>query len=380
MKIAIVSPFPRHPEQIGGGVEAVSTCLVQGLQESQQHELYIIAPGEHTKVQCEQREQLTIFWLPKMRLPGILGYWTEQHHHIQASLAKIQPDLVHFQGVFGWSRGCRYPYVVTTHGWAEKDVLFTTSKRWLALLKNIIVKSVENYSRTRTLHTIFISPYIKNGLAAVFKGNSYAIENPVAGEFFNLPRLGISSQRVLYVGKISERKNILGLLKIFALLVRQLPTAQLRLAGTPEQEQYLHQCIRWVQTQGLEQNVIFLGAVSRLNLTHEFSQAACLVLLSRQETAPMAIEEAMAAGLPVISSNCCGMPWLVQEGVSGYLIEPDAESQALSRLLTLLTDPSLNQAMGAAARRIAGERYHYQAVVAATQAVYEHIVRREKAK
>ena len=87
----------------------------------------------------------------------------------------------------------------------------------------------------------------------------------------------------------------------------------------------------------------------------------------------MAIAEAMAVGVPVIASNRCGMPFMVSEGQSGFLVEPDDCDQIADRLIQLLSNPLLRRRMGEEGRRIAMTRFHPDAVARQTRAVYERV-------
>ena len=87
----------------------------------------------------------------------------------------------------------------------------------------------------------------------------------------------------------------------------------------------------------------------------------------------MAIAEAMAAGVPVIASNRCGMPYMVQEGQTGFLIDPESTDQIAERLACLLDSPRLCQQMGEAAREVAMGRFHPRAVAEKTRAVYRQV-------
>ena len=69
--------------------------------------------------------------------------------------------------------------------------------------------------------------------------------------------------------------------------------------------------------------------------------AAAFALISLEENSPMAIEEAMAAGVPVVTSNRCGMPYMVRDEESGFLVNPDDSEETAERLRQLLTDDEL---------------------------------------
>ena len=87
----------------------------------------------------------------------------------------------------------------------------------------------------------------------------------------------------------------------------------------------------------------------------------------------MAIAEAMAARIPVIASNRCGMPHMVREGETGFLIEPDSTEQIGDRLARLIGSKELCDQMGQAARQEAIERFHPSSVAEKTLEVYSSI-------
>ena len=79
----------------------------------------------------------------------------------------------------------------------------------------------------------------------------------------------------------------------------------------------------------------------RKETCRELAEACCLVLPSFQETLPVAIAEAMAAGVPVVASAVGGVPEMIEEGKSGYLVDPHRPDQIADRVLRILKDPGL---------------------------------------
>jgi glycosyltransferase involved in cell wall biosynthesis len=84
----------------------------------------------------------------------------------------------------------------------------------------------------------------------------------------------------------------------------------------------------------------------------------------------MGIEEAMAAGVPVVTSNRCGMPYMVRDGESGFLVNPTNPEDIARRLGQLLKNDELRRSMGAKGREIALDRFHPAKVAARTREVY----------
>jgi glycosyltransferase involved in cell wall biosynthesis len=125
---------------------------------------------------------------------------------------------------------------------------------------------------------------------------------------------------------------------------------------------------------GLEDAVRFLGPVAPEELAGEYARAACLVLVSRQETLPVAVQEAMAVGLPVIASPVGGVPHLVREGETGFLV-PHGDPAALAeRMVRLLRDGELRRRMGSVGRSVAEERFRLEDVCRRTLDVYREVL------
>ena len=88
-----------------------------------------------------------------------------------------------------------------------------------------------------------------------------------------------------------------------------------------------------------------------------YRSADVAVLPTRADFSPFAVSEAMAMGLPVIATRVGGIPELVSDGRSGYLIRPEDEEEFLARLRALVTDADLRKALGSAGRKIAEDRF-----------------------
>jgi glycosyltransferase involved in cell wall biosynthesis len=368
MKIAMVSNFPEVGGKIAGGVESVACTLLEGLARIPRMELHVIAPGVAKKGQ-ERRGDLKIHWISYPRIPGFIGYWTLMRSEIQKTLRAIQPDIAHFQGVSGWSIGYREPYVLTIHGIQERDVLLSGGP--MAMMRSRIIAAVERTARRQARDTIIISPYVEEVVGNQLAGRRWRIENPVPEAFFSLQRRP-GKPRILYVGRIRRLKNIDGLIRSFSLVRKRVPSAELCMAGDSDPA-YEAECRRLCGSLGIAHAVSFPGGLDRECLLEELARATCVALVSHQETAPMIVEEAMAAGLPVVASRICGLRYQVEDGNSGYLVDQNNEDEIADRICDLLLDNVKNVAFGQRGKTIARERFHVTSVARTTWELYKKI-------
>ncbi len=146
---------------------------------------------------------------------------------------------------------------------------------------------------------------------------------------------------ILFAGEVGERKGIYDLLSVIPDLVRQVPRITLLLAGNGELDK-----VRFVaESLNIETHLQLTGWVPAEKMTQFYLQADLFVLPSYHEGMPMAILEAMACGLPVVSTRVGGIAELIKEGENGFLINPGDRQALLEALLVLLADPVLRENM-----------------------------------
>jgi glycosyltransferase involved in cell wall biosynthesis len=235
-----------------------------------------------------------------------------------------------------------------------------------------VVEAVEFYARRKSKKIISISPYVRNEIRRhLINSQVIDVENPVENEFFEVIRAP-DKNRLLYVGRINERKNIKTLIEAFALFYRINIEAKLTIAGDYDEKSYFQECEKIVDDLGLNDSVEFIGGIDRGRLVEELKTTSCLILVSLQETAPMIVEEAMSAGVPVVASNICGLPYMIEDGVSGYLVNAQDKNDIAEKIESIALDKEKNIAMGERAREIAKDRFHYLSVARKTIAIYEN--------
>jgi len=122
---------------------------------------------------------------------------------------------------------------------------------------------------------------------------------------------------------------------------------------------------------GISDQVRFLGEVDDEVLRELYAVSALYVLPSDEEGLSMVIQEAMASGLPVISTDCGGPSTIVREGVTGRLT-PVGDAGALANTIqTTLGNPNEMRQMGIAARGFAEEYFAIRPAAATFASVWD---------
>jgi glycosyltransferase involved in cell wall biosynthesis len=121
----------------------------------------------------------------------------------------------------------------------------------------------------------------------------------------------------------------------------------------------------------VKDRVIFTGRLPTVDRVLNMADVA--ILPSRLEGLPFALLEAMACGLPVVASRVGGVPELVEDGVSGYLIEPAHAEQLAEKISILYRDEKHRQKLGLAAQAIVKERFSLRSMVEKTLGVYRSV-------
>jgi glycosyltransferase involved in cell wall biosynthesis len=168
----------------------------------------------------------------------------------------------------------------------------------------------------------------------------------------------------LFVGRLSEEKGV----EMIVRLAQELPYIQFKIMGRGPQQDYLHRLA--IGTDNIE----FLGFRTGKDLANWYQRACAVLVPSRvREVFPLVCMEAMSYGTPVIASNVGGIPEVVEDRVSGMLVDPMDEPGWIEAVLRLFHDTDLQSSMARNARARAQNDFrnedHYRRLLHSYQAV-----------
>lgn len=374
MRVLVVGPFPRSEARIDGGVAAATLYLSRAIAANPRVELIGVRLGGRGGAGQSSAD----FGWPVIDFPlgrfSVSTLFRRQIRRFGSLLREVRPDVVHAQGadlsgLLAVKSGV--PAVVTIHGILSECAKLRTNP--VARLRELAqARITERFVVERAPHVIAISPYVARHYQGRLGGVVHEVPNAVSPSFFSVRR-NPQRGRLLFAGRLSKGKGVEDLVRVVA-GAADLPL-HLVLAGSSPDAGFEARLRDLVARSRHPERVELAGLLDEERLLEEFSRASALVLPSYQETAPMVIQQAMAAGLPVVATRVGGIPDMLEHDVTGLLFDP-GDLVALERLIGRLdSEPALPGRLASAALSSARKLFVADAVGAATISVYEAALR-----
>lgn len=375
MRVAMLGSFPLDPEKIPGGVEAVIRNLAMAMAKHDDIDLHLfVSCPAVTQAATKTYSGFTIHYLPGQRRLGVLSSHFLDRRRLCQALRAFKPDIVHAHGTGGYVAAAQdsgFPSVVTVHGIRFREVvLFGGPMGWL---RQVATTRLERRVLSRARHVFVIADYVGKTIAPMTAAKQFPIANPVAEKYFDMATSDTDST-VLSVAAVQPRKGIIHLVEAMALVKKKVPTARLKLIGKLLIPEYGKQVQDRIVELGLSDCVEMVGFVTDEELQHAFTSCSAFALCSVEESSPVSIAEAMTLGKPVVATAVGGIPDLVTDGQSGYLVKFGDVQGIADALSAVLADAQLRANMGAAAKARAIRDFRPSAAAEKTVAVYRQVL------
>lgn len=198
---------------------------------------------------------------------------------------------------------------------------------------------------------VFQTEAAKKWFPVKLQKKSKIIFNPIGEEFYQVlyhPILG----RIVSCGRLEKEKNFAMLIDVVAGVAKKYPKVQLLIYGEGSLRENLQEQIKKV---GMEDRIFLMGATD--DVPKVLSEASIFVLSSITEGMPNALMEALAVGVPCISTDCpCGGPrMLIDSGENGILVKNHDAAALREAMERLLDNPAEAAALGERAKKRALE-------------------------
>jgi glycosyltransferase involved in cell wall biosynthesis len=354
-----------------GGAERVAVHIVTGLNRQRYEAVVVSLRG---RLECDLDRLLEEAGVEVRYLGKPSGFDYRMYSRLHHVLSESRPDIVHTH-----IQVLRYalPSMLvlkhasllhTVHNMAEREV--EPRARW-----------IQRYAFNHGVVPVPVAETVAVSLKRLYGiQQCRVIPNCIPVDYYACPqtprrewraREGFGDQDVLFVcvARFAAQKNHTLLLSAFAQGPASDPNAHLILIGEgPLREQLEDQA----KDLGLGSQVRFLGL--RADIPDALGAMDVFVLSSDWEGNPLSVIEAMASGLPIVSTAVGGVPDLFESGKEGFLVQPGDVQGFSNSMAYLSSNREVRLSMGMAAARRARENYDVSIMVQAYEELYEDLL------
>lgn len=271
--------------------------------------------------------------LSKMRFLGLLLYWFK----IFLTIKRLKPEVIQVQGLCMAlpavlaKKILNIPYIVSGRGsdvyvsWPFKEMI---SKLGL---------------RNATI-SMALTENMKKEMQKIYDSQIEVIPNGIDTKRFNLnkyesrEKLGLNHNQkiVLFVGRLERVKGVKYLIKAINNLSRE--DLKLIIVGDGRES---HSLKLLVKKMDLTEKIMFMGKIPNEKIPEYMVAADVFVLPSLSEGFPVVLLEAMAAGIPIISTKIRGLTEIVENNANGFLVNPKNPEEIADKINIILTNENL---------------------------------------
>ncbi|HET7433570.1 MAG TPA: N-acetyl-alpha-D-glucosaminyl L-malate synthase BshA [Thermoanaerobaculia bacterium] len=173
---------------------------------------------------------------------------------------------------------------------------------------------------------------------------------------------------ICHVSNFRPVKRVMDVVQVFAQVAAKVPSRLIMVGDGPDRSRAEAFC----REHGLRDRVFFLGNVP--NLEEILGSCDLFLLPSESESFGMAALEAMTSEVPVIATRTGGLPEVVEDGVTGYLLPVGDVNGMAARAIEILSDDALAAKMGKQARELAVEKFDERKIVPRYRELYDRVL------
>lgn len=210
---------------------------------------------------------------------------------------------------------------------------------WLSLVSCRCSIAVSRYARDQ----------LTFGLKRFERLQPTIVYHGVSEEFHPVPATARHTRQLLVVSDIYVQKNLHRLVDAMSLVVERFPDVILKIAGRPNDKEYLRDIQNRINQLEIQDHFEFLGHCSLEQLLELYNSCTCLVFPSTVETFGNSLVESMACGTPIISSSSAAMPEVL--GNSALYFDPTNVVEMADRIIELLENPACAEKLSKAGLR-----------------------------
>ena len=357
-------------------MELFAGNIAEHLSRQHEWEVIVVTTGEGRKAEIEEiSPRLRVYRLPYWRKlsnsPISLSWFWQAMTIIRAEnpeLINIHTPVPGLGDVVSLMAG-RRPVIVNYHmGTMKKGKPHLDFVIWI--YEHVLLKPMLHKARK----IISSSDYVRDGFLGSFKHKTQTITPAVDSDLFHPAAVPVRAPRIIFVGSLNKsdgHKNLRGLLAACKELRAAVPGLELTAVGDGDGRSFYQDL---AVNMGMGDVTTFTGWLERSALAEVYRDAAVFALPTTNDSFPLVITEAMASGLPVVSTLVGGIPTLVDHDVDGLLVEPADFGALVGALQRILTDEKLASRLGEAGRNKAVHSLSWPSRAEMTDRVFRDVL------
>ena len=238
--------------------------------------------------------------------------------------------------------------------WRIPVVISIISNPGYTVIRKGLRKKISNFMYKRCSAITVTGTKSKNYLIqnGINRKKIFIIVCPIDIEYFKVIPSVKKKYDIISIGRLSPEKELFNLLKIVSILKNSMPNIKVGIAGNGPERKKIEMEISRLH---LESNVDMLGYIN--DTADCFNSGRIFVLTSSSEGLPRTILQAMACGLPCVSSDVGDISDIITNGINGYLIEDYKDIENYVKVIHELLFSPNNTKLGRRARESI-EKYH----------------------
>jgi len=260
-----------------------------------------------------------------------------------------------------------HPLIISTWG---RDIIDSPRDSW-------IIKKIVQYNLSKadaiTATSLFLQtktqPYVKT--RQIVRHIAFGVDTKkfiVKSELINKNTICIGT-----VKSLEEKYGISYLIRAFAQVKLQIENVELIVVGSGSM---LHELVKLAENLNINNSITFVGKIENDGVVDYLHKMDIFVVpsISDSETFGVSAVEASACGLPVIASNIGGLPEVVINGKTGFLVKPKDIDDLTEKLLMLINDKPMRKIMGEKGRHYVEENYRLEECGLLMESTYNEFV------
>lgn len=382
-RLRIVQVVWRFPPSVGGTETVVYEISKELARRG--HEVTVLTMDSVEGCQAETRQKTIMENFEVIRFKAdvkIKSY--ELSSSLLSTLLKIPADVFHAHGYSMFSTDAaalaarlrKIPLILTSHG--SWQAAYPLSRLVLKFYDPIVWRldallASKCIALTEYQANIFLNMGVpRNRIEVVPNGinlNDYSFRLPAESI---VKEYDLGGKLISFIGRLEEKKAsaLVPLLRAFKELRPDFPEAKVVIIGPDSyRDGYLSRLKHLVDCLGLNESVVFTGKILGQRKVMLISASSIGLVLSTQEAFGLTALEFMSLGKPVIASRVGGIPYVIEDGYNGLLVDNDSISMKIA-LRKLLSSPSLAKRLGNNGRQLVLHKYNWNSVVDKLEEIY----------